>query len=104
MPIADCRRSLVNDLSFLRSVDLREVDTFVVEKDLHVVEQELVRIGIRHVETEMINELLLFRLPLRPAILADLGTDLLTEFGRYRSNAQWFVFLPATGAFELVTK
>ena len=87
MPIADCRRSLVNDLSFLRSVDLRKVDTFVVKKDLHVIEQELVRIGIRHVKTEMIDELLLFLLPFHPAIPTNLGSDLLPQLGRYWRDA-----------------
>jgi hypothetical protein len=34
------------NFSFLRRVDLCYLDTFVIEKDLHIVEQELVRIGI----------------------------------------------------------
>ena len=92
----------MDDLSFLRSIDLREIDAFVVEEDLHIVEQELVRIGIRHVETEMINKLLLFLLPLYPAILAHFGAYLLPQLGRYRRNAQRFVFLPATRAFEFI--
>jgi len=92
----------VNDLSFLRRVDLCKLDAFVVEKELHVVEQELVRIRVRHVETEMIDELLLLLLPLGPAIFTDLGTDLLPELGRYRRNAQRFVFLSALRALEFV--
>lgn len=67
----------MNDLPFLRRVDLRELDAFVVEKDLHVVEKELVRVGVRNIKAEVVDELLLFRLPFSPAILADLGTDLL---------------------------
>lgn len=67
----------MNDLPFLRRVDLRELDAFVVEKDLHVVEKELVRVGVRNIKAEVVDELLLFRLPFSPAIPADLGTDLL---------------------------
>ena len=39
-------QKLVDDLSFLRRVDLCDLDAFVVEKDLHLVKQELVRVGI----------------------------------------------------------
>jgi hypothetical protein len=36
----------MHDLSFLRCIDLGDLDTFVIEKDLHLIEQELVRVGI----------------------------------------------------------
>lgn len=94
----------MDDLPFLRRVDLCEFDAFVVEKDLHVVEKELVRVGVRNIEAEVVDELLLFRLPFHPAIFADLGTDLLPKLGRYRRNAERFVLLPAPFALEFVTK
>ncbi len=90
------------DCPFLRGIDLRQVDAFVVEKDLHIVEKELVRIGVRHIEAEVIDKLFLLLLPLGPAILAHLGTDLLTEFGRYRRKADRIVCQSAPGAFEFV--
>ena len=93
----------MNDLPFLRRVDLDELDTFVVEKDLHVVEEELVRVRVRNVKAEVIDELLLFRLPFSPAVLADLGTDLLSELGRYRRDTERFVLLPTACALEFVT-
>jgi hypothetical protein len=34
------------NLPFLRRIDLCDLDTLVKEKDLHIVEDELVRIGI----------------------------------------------------------
>ena len=34
------------NFAFLRGVDLGQLYAFVVEKDLHVVEEELVRIGV----------------------------------------------------------
>ena len=92
----------MNDLAFLRCVDLCEFDPFVIEKDLHVIEEELVRVGVRNVEAEVVDELLLFRLPFRPAILADLGTDLLPELRRYRRDAERFALLPASCALEFV--
>ena len=105
---ADDRRQTTDDysmadLSFLRRVDLRELDTFVVKKDLHLIEQKLVRVRIRNIKPEMIYELLLFLLPFGPAIFTDLGTDLLPELGRYRRNAKRFAFVAALGALKFVT-
>ena len=94
---------LVNDLAFLRRVNLCDLDAFVVEEDVHLVEQELVRVRIRNVETEVVDQLFLFCLPLRPAIFADLGPDLLTELGRDRSHAERLVLLTTPRAFEFVT-
>ena len=37
---------LVNDLSFLRRIDLRDLDAFVIEEDIHLIEQELMRVRI----------------------------------------------------------
>ena len=93
----------MNDLAFLRRVDLRDLDAFVVEEDVHLIKQELVRVRIRDVEPEMVDELFLFRLPFGPAIFADLGSDLLPELGRDRSHSKRLVFLPAARAFEFVT-
>jgi hypothetical protein len=39
----------MTDLSFLRRIDLCELDTFVEEKDLHLIEEELVRVRIRNI-------------------------------------------------------
>jgi hypothetical protein len=93
----------MHDLSFLRRVDLRDLDAFVVEKDLHLIEQELVRVGIRNVESEVVDKLFLFRLPLRPAILADLSSDLLSKLGRDWSYSERLIFLTTPRAFEFVT-
>lgn len=90
--------------SFLRRVDLRQLNAFVVEKDLHIVEQELVRIGIRNVQTEVVDKLFLLLLPLGPAILAHLGTDLLPQVSWNRGKTKRFVLQPASGAFEFVTR
>ena len=92
----------MNDLTFLRCVDLCQFDTFVIEKDLHVIEEELVRVGVRNIKAEVVDELLLFRLPLRPAIFADLGTDLLPKLGRYRRDAERFALLSAACALEFI--
>jgi len=93
----------MTDLSFLRRIDLRELDTLVVEEDLHLIEEKLVRIGVRNIKPKVIYQLLLFLLPLGPAILADLRTDLLPELGRYRSDAERFAFVTAFRALEFVT-
>jgi hypothetical protein len=92
----------MNDLSFLRCVDLRDVDAFVIEKDVHLIEEELMGVGIGYVEAEVIDELLLFCLPFGPAIFADLGTDLLSKLGRYRRITDRLTFLSAPRAFEFV--
>lgn len=93
----------MNDLSFLRRVDLCDLDAFIVEEDLHLIEKELMRVGIRNVEPEVVDQLFLFRLPLGPAVFADLGSDLLTELGRDRSHAKRLIFLSTPRAFEFVT-
>jgi hypothetical protein len=90
------------DRSFLRGVDLRELDAFVVKENLHLVEEKFVRIGVRDVDPEMIDQLVLFLEPFLPAVLADFGADLLPELGRDRRVAERFVFQPAAGAFEFV--
>jgi hypothetical protein len=92
------------NLSFLRSVDLRQLDALVIQKDLHIIEKELMRIRIRYVQTEMIDELLLFLLPFSPAIFTHFRTYLLSEFRGDRSKTERLVLLPATSAFEFVTK
>jgi hypothetical protein len=90
--------------SFLRSIDLCDLNAFVIEKDLHLIEQKLMRIRIRNVESEMVDQLLLLLLPFGPAIFTHLGADLLPELGWDRSETEWFVFLPATRAFEFITE
>jgi hypothetical protein len=49
--------SLPIDLAFLRGIDLGYVNALAEEKCAHLVKQELVRVGIGHVEPEMIDEL-----------------------------------------------
>ena len=92
----------MTDLSFLRRIDLRELDTLVVEEDLHLIEEKLVRVGIRNIEPKVIYQLLLFLLPFGPTVLADLRADFLPEFGGNRRVPQRFVLLPATRAFKAV--
>src|SRR5258708_7356659 len=75
---------------------------FVVKKDLHIVEQKLVRIRVRYIESKMVDELFLLLLPLGPAIFAHFLAYLLSELGRDRRKAQRFVFLPAACTFEFV--
>ena len=101
--MTDDRQLLVNDLSFLRRIDLCDLDAFVVEKDVHLIEQKLVRVRIGDVEPKVVDQLFLLCLPFGPAILADLGSDLLSELGRDRSYAKRLVFLPTPRAFEFVT-
>jgi hypothetical protein len=103
-PSSTAESDLPIHLAFLRRVNLRQFDAFVVEKDLHVIEQELMRVGVGHVEAKVVNKLFLLFLPRGPAILANLSADLLPEFRRYRRVAERFIFLPATFAFEFVTK
>lgn len=91
------------DLAFLRGIDLFQFHTFVIEKDLHIIEKELVRVGVRYIEAEMVDKLLLLLLPFGPAILAHLGTDLLPKLSWYRSKPDRLVRLPAASAFEFVT-
>ena len=88
--------------SFFRSIDVRDLNTFVEEEDVHLVEEELVRVGVRNVEAEVVDELLLFLLPLGPAAFADLGTDLLPELRRYRGVAEWLALRVALRALEFV--
>ena len=93
----------MNDLSFLGRVYLRDLDAFVIEEDLHLVEQKLVRIRIRNIEAEMVDELFLFGLPLSPTIFTDLGSDLLTQLGRYRSDTEGLSLSAASRALEFVS-
>lgn len=90
------------DLSFLRSVDISEIDSFIVEKDIHIIEKKLMRIGVGNVQAEMIYQLFLLFLPFLPAVFADLGPDLLPQLGRNRRIAERFVLLPALRAFKFV--
>lgn len=91
------------DLAFLRRVDLSQINAFVIEEDLHVIKQELVRIRIRNIEAKVIDQLLLFLLPLGPAVFAHFRTDLLPELGRDRRETEGFIFLPTARALEFVT-
>ena len=92
----------MTDLSFLRRIDLGEFDAFVIEEDLHLIEQKLVRIRVRNIQPEVIYQLLLFLLPFGPAVFADLGTDLLPELRRYRRNAERLALVPALRALKFV--
>ena len=74
----------MNDLSFLRRVDLGDLDAFVVEEDLHLIEQELVRIRIRNVEPEVVNELFFVSSATRPS---SLYRSPLRSFDRARSGS-----------------
>lgn len=98
----DPKFELPVDLAFLRGIDLFELDALVIKKDLHIIEEKLVRIRIRNIESEVVDKLFLLSLPFRPAILAHLGADLCAQFGRDRSVTDGFVFLPAAAAFEFV--
>src|SRR5689334_6102704 len=73
--------------SFLRRIDLREIDTFVKKKNLQIVEEKIVRVRARYVESEMVDELHLLFLPFGPAVLADLFGDTRAELGRKRCEA-----------------
>ena len=88
--------------SFFRSIDVRDLNTFVEEEDVHLVEQELVRIGVRNIEAEVVDELLLFLLPLGPAAFADLGTDLLPELRWDRRVTDRFALRAAPRALEFI--
>ena len=102
--LAGVRSDLPIDLSFLRRVDLGQLDAFVVEENVHVVEQELVRIGVRHVEAEVVDELLLLFLPLFPTVFTHLAADLLTKLGRNRRETDRLVFLPAAATLKFISK
>ncbi len=92
------------DRPFFRRIDLRDLDTFIKEEDVHLVEEKLVRVGIRDVEAEMVDQLFLLLLPFGPAIFADLGSDLLSEVGRDRSITERVTFRSAFRALEFVTE
>ncbi len=92
------------DLSFLGRVDLGQLDALVVEKDFHVIEKELVRIGVRDIEAEVIDQLFLLLLPFGPAAFTHLAADLLTQFRWDGGITKRFALLPTASAFEFVTK
>src|SRR5688572_15527686 len=96
--------NLPADLSFLRSVDLGEIHPLVVEEDLHIIEKELMGIGVRNIESEMVDKLHLLLLPFCPAVFAHLFADLLPELGRNRRVTDRFALRTAACAFEFVTK
>src|SRR5687767_14264089 len=60
------------------------------------------RVRVGHIQTEVIYQLHLLFLPLRPTVLAHLFADLLPKLGRHRRMTDRLVLLPAAGAFEFV--
>src|SRR5688500_16816035 len=94
--------NLMRDLAFLGRIDLREFDSFVIEENIHLIAEELVRIRIGVVESEVIDQLLLFLLPLGPTIFADLSADLLAGLGGNGRDAKRLALLPTLRAFEFI--
>lgn len=92
------------DRAFFRSVDLRQLDAFVEEKNLQVVEQKIVRVGARNVQAEMIDQLVLLLQPFLPARLADLVVNALPEFVRKRRELHLLALAPAARAFKFVAR
>ena len=45
------------NLTFLRCIDLGNLNAFTEKEELHLIEEKLVRIGVRNVDAEMIDEL-----------------------------------------------
>jgi hypothetical protein len=70
--------------AFLRSVNLREFNALVEQKDFQIIKQKIVRIGIGNVQTEMINQLILLLEPFFPASLANFIINSLPQFIRQR--------------------
>ena len=72
-------RRLINlsplDAAFLGGIDLREGCAFVEEVALDVVEEKVLGVGIRQIQTVMINYLRLLLQPTAPARLADFGCE-----------------------------
>jgi hypothetical protein len=90
--------------AFLAGIDLRQFDAFVKEKNFQVVEQKIVRVGIRNVQAEMIDELILFLQPFLPAGLANLVIHTLSDFIGKRRELHLLVLAPAARAFEFITR
>jgi len=91
------------NISFSGCVNLREFHAFVEKENLHLVKQKIVRIGIRDIQTEVVDKLFLFVEPFFPAIGANFLADLLTEFGGNRRVTERRVFTPAPRAYEFIT-
>ena len=104
LPFTSYHSRLPVNRSLFRRIDVRDLNSFVEEEDVHLVEEELVRIWVRNIEAEVVDELFLFLLPLGPAALADLSPDLLSELSRDRSIAQRVTLATAPRAFEFVTE
>jgi hypothetical protein len=91
-------------LAFLRRVDLRQLDAFVKEKNLQIVEQKIVRVRAGNVQAEMIDKLILFLQPFLPAGLTDFVVNARAQLVRKRRERHLLVLAPATRAFEFIAR
>src|ERR1700687_2789839 len=66
--------------AFLGSVDLGQLRGFLEQKAFDVIEKEILSVRVGEIEAVVVDYLRLFLQPRRPAGLADLGRDSLTQF------------------------
>lgn len=100
----DPHSELPINAALFRGIDLSEFDAFVEEEYLHVVEKEFVRVRIGHVQSKVIDQLILLLQPLFPAIPTDLRPDPLTQIRRDRRVTERLILLPAPGTLKFIAK
>ena len=89
--------------AFFRRVDLGLNGGFAEEETFDVVEEKILRVGVREVQTVVIDDLCLFLQPTTPARLADLRGDALTEFVRKGREWKRRALLATMCAFDSVS-
>src|SRR5689334_4072575 len=76
------------DAAFFRRIDLRDLRCFAKQKSSDVVEQKRLRVGVREIQSVVIDDLRLLLQPATPARLTDLRGDSLPQFVRKRREWQ----------------
>jgi hypothetical protein len=95
---------LPTDRAFLRGVYLSHIHALVEKEDLEIIEQEVVRIGIRDIDSEVIYELILLLKPFLPTALTYAVEDALADFVRKGGELHLPFLATAPEALESVTR
>jgi hypothetical protein len=95
-------RDLPLNRSFFRGVDLCEIARGSVEKPFHVVDEKSLSLGIREIETVVVDYARLGLEPFCPARLANFACHFLSQFRWQRCKSEWRALLLAPSTFDFV--
>src|SRR5690242_3726083 len=88
------------DAAFFRRIDLRDLRCFAKQKSSDVVEQKRLRVGVREVQSVVIDDLCLLLQPTTPTRLTNLRGNFLSQLVGERRERECRTLLAAMCAFD----